>query len=176
MKTTLKKKFGRTYKNSTEKWTNSLFSPGEKVLEEGENSLYLGSLAFTLDNDKLKKKNIKMVISVTYHPVVIDADSIKHKTIKTGDQVGSLIGHFENACGWIAEGLKKGSVLVHCDQGSSRSPSVVLAYMMKTQKKSLEQAFVELESIRYCIDPSIKFGEELEKWQNICSRTLGKKK
>ena len=34
-----------------------------------------------------------------------------------------------------------GHVLVHCSAGNSRSPTIVMAYLIKMQKKSVDESF-----------------------------------
>jgi predicted protein tyrosine phosphatase len=44
-------------------------------------------------------------------------------------------------------------VFVHCDGGVERSPTLVMAYLMRRQNLSIEQAFAEVKSKRSVIDP-----------------------
>jgi dual specificity MAP kinase phosphatase len=49
-----------------------------------------------------------------------------------------------------------GGVFVHCHVGVSRSPSIILDWMMRRLNKPFVQAFQELEKMRY-IDPNPQF-------------------
>jgi protein-tyrosine phosphatase len=55
-----------------------------------------------------------------------------------------------------------GNVLVHCDQGVSRSATAVLAYLMKEHGMSLSEAFSLLQSKRGMVDPNYGFMQKLE--------------
>lgn len=57
----------------------------------------------------------------------------------------------------IEEGLKYGSVLVHCFAGISRSATCIIAYMMKSLGWNYEKAFYFLKEIRAIINPNPGF-------------------
>uniref|UniRef100_A0ACD5YC15 Uncharacterized protein n=1 Tax=Avena sativa TaxID=4498 RepID=A0ACD5YC15_AVESA len=50
----------------------------------------------------------------------------------------NLLDHLEPCLDFIDEGRKEGSVLVHCFAGVSRSATIITAYLMRTEQKSLE--------------------------------------
>ncbi len=59
--------------------------------------------------------------------------------------------------------IKSGkSIYVHCEHGSSRSPSVVIAYLMASKNISLDDAFEFISTKRPCILPNDGFIEELK--------------
>lgn len=60
----------------------------------------------------------------------------------------------------LARGEK---VLVHCAAGISRSASVVLAYLMRRDHCSLDQALATLRAIRPCVSPNPAFMAELRR-------------
>lgn len=66
---------------------------------------------------------------------------------------------------FIAEGLcSGGSVLVYCISGISRSPAVVIAYMMDFGSLTYDQAFQAVVKRRFCINPNEWFKHQL----NVC--------
>ncbi|BAT12572.1 Os11g0136800 [Oryza sativa Japonica Group] len=50
----------------------------------------------------------------------------------------NLLDHLEPCLDFIDEGRKEGNVLVHCFAGVSRSATIIVAYLMRTEQKSLE--------------------------------------
>ncbi|SGY14341.1 BQ5605_C010g06147 [Microbotryum silenes-dioicae] len=54
-----------------------------------------------------------------------------------------------------------GRVLVHCQEGISRSAALVLAVMIMNEMQTLNQAFDVLRSARLVIEPSSNFLREL---------------
>jgi len=46
------------------------------------------------------------------------------------------------------------NVLVHCNQGASRSATIVVAYLMKAQHLPLEEAINHVKHCRPCVDVS----------------------
>ena len=48
-------------------------------------------------------------------------------------------------------------VLVHCQAGISRSPTIVIAYLMKKEKKEFQTVYNEVKAIRPIIEPNFKF-------------------
>lgn len=70
--------------------------------------------------------------------------------------------YFEQACAFIEEARQsKGSVLVHCVCGVSRSTTLCCAYLMKHHSMTVEQALVQLRSRRHIIQPNDGFLRQL---------------
>jgi protein-tyrosine phosphatase len=64
-----------------------------------------------------------------------------------------------------------GNVLVHCDQGVSRSPTLVAAYLMWKNKWSRDQALSLVQSRRSVIRPNSGFMDQLLEWQKNTSNS-----
>lgn len=57
-------------------------------------------------------------------------------------------------------------VLVHCELGISRSASIVIAYLMRSQRKSLGMALSAVNRAR-AVKPSDNFMEQLTVWEAV---------
>ena len=69
---------------------------------------------------------------------------------------------FDEAMAFIDRARLRGaSVLVHCRAGVSRSATVVLAYLVQREKRSLRHAFLYLKAIRSVVDPNPGFWQQL---------------
>ena len=74
--------------------------------------------------------------------------------------------HFGGACAFIRRAHDDGNVvLVHCQSGVSRSPSIVLAYLIQRQRAPLEQAFAALRAARPVVHPNVGFMQQLAEWE-----------
>lgn len=62
---------------------------------------------------------------------------------------------------------KNGNILVHCSAGISRSPTLVLAYMMKKNHWTLEEAFDKMRKLRQIVDPNVSFIIQLREWEKF---------
>lgn len=63
---------------------------------------------------------------------------------------------------------KENKVLVHCAAGISRSPTLVLAYMIKKYHFSLDDAVKKMRKLRSIIDPNLSFIGQLRCWEKRC--------
>eukprot|EP01132_Coremiostelium_polycephalum_P002925 gene2925-3644_t len=90
----------------------------------------------TKPNSEPSYPNHDKILNIQYFRIPI-ADSGRAK-IET---------YFEEACKFIGAKDENGNVsnvLVHCKQGRSRSPSIIIAYLMKEHQWTLEKAFNHL--------------------------------
>jgi len=97
--------------------------------------LYLGNEQVAKNFDLLKRNNIKFILNVTKHIKnhFEDTEEFKYKKVPVEDAKDvSLSKYFQEAIDFIDEAIQSndGNILVHCKQGMSRSPSVILAYLM----------------------------------------------
>ncbi|KAM0751554.1 phosphatases II [Meredithblackwellia eburnea MCA 4105] len=80
----------------------------------------------------------------------------------------NLIRIFPQTQAFIDSALEAGGkVLVHCGDGISRSPAVVTAYVMCKTSLSHEDAFMFVQSRRFCIAPRVEFQHQLEAYGPI---------
>lgn len=92
------------------------------------NNLWLGDLASADSKEDIKQKNIRtgtaplyLVITCMEDCRIKYEDNIRHFFFPLKDLKSENISqHFDKASRFIKEGLKSGSVLVHCGAGVSR--------------------------------------------------------
>ncbi|KAI9807360.1 MAG: hypothetical protein M1833_000103 [Piccolia ochrophora] len=59
------------------------------------------------------------------------------------------------------------NVLVHCEQGISRSATIMVAYLMRKQRRSRDEVLAEVRSKRSQVKPSANFMRQLEVWGQV---------
>jgi len=57
------------------------------------------------------------------------------------------------------------AVLIHCAAGRSRSPAVVIAYLVRYEDMTLHDAYLHVKRNRQCIDVDSAFLKPLQEWE-----------
>ena len=60
-----------------------------------------------------------------------------------------------------------GKVLVHCNDGMSRSGSLVIAYIMQTYGLDFKSALNYVQQRRFCVQPNDGFEQQLREYEPI---------
>ncbi|KAL1915323.1 uncharacterized protein VTP21DRAFT_6781 [Calcarisporiella thermophila] len=80
----------------------------------------------------------------------------------------NILEHLEDTYVFIESAIKaEGTVLVHCMAGISRSATVVIAYLMKSQKLTLEEAYDTVRAARSVICPNPGFYQQLRVYEEL---------
>ena len=137
----------------------------DNVHEIIKDFLWLGNSYAAEDIEDLKKKGIKKILSVwdCIGPIYQDNEFI-HKKIKIADVSKANIIQYFGECLNFIKGDEK--VFVHCMAGSSRSASIVIAYIMWSEKKTFSEAFDFVKSKRL-INPNLGFQEQLKMFEKL---------
>eukprot|EP00095_Tigriopus_kingsejongensis_P003749 maker-scaffold911_size81771-snap-gene-0.20 protein:Tk03749 transcript:maker-scaffold911_size81771-snap-gene-0.20-mRNA-1 annotation:"dual specificity protein phosphatase 19" len=61
--------------------------------------------------------------------------------------------------------IASGRILVHCNAGVSRAPTIVIAYLLRSQNSSLSNAWAQVKDARPCIRPNDGFKSQLESYE-----------
>lgn len=136
--------------------------------ENGKGGVYVGSKSAADNISELNKKNIRAVLCVAANIQIKynlkDIDS--HKIIAAEDIEEFELGKFfTDGVLFIEENRQKTNVLVHCFAGVSRSGAMVIAYVMKTQKKSFIEAMAYVQQKRKVVTPNVGFCKQLKKYE-----------
>lgn len=116
--------------------------------------LNLGSLE---DAKRLASANplgIRTVISLCPGEIAPRAKGIQYVQIPLADSEPICQERFDFIMAAIAEGVRRGSVLVHCFAGISRAPTMCAAYMSRCGYASIDRTMAEIKRSRPSIDPS----------------------
>jgi len=143
-----------------------LFEPMNLILEptESHGGLYLGNYEAASDIALLKKHNIKAVLTVASdlrlnYPT---NENFTHEVISALDMVSyDLSKHFTRCFDFIEKNRPETNVLVHCLAGISRSATIVIMYLMRTNRMSFESAFSFVKKKRKIIFPNPGFVRQL---------------
>jgi dual specificity phosphatase 12 len=147
------------------------------ISEVLDGKLWIGTIVAAQDLDILNDHRITHVVSFTQfgEQANFHKDRIKYHTVLIHDLASSNIGQFlTDAVSFIQSALSNPAyrVLVHCNQGRSRSATIVAAYLISTGKcSSAQDAFRFLKIRRPCVNPNHGFQRQLQDWAG--SRALG---
>jgi len=137
--------------------------------------LFLGSEVAATNTDFLTRQRISHVLTVARDVDVSNVTKklgiINHRIEVDDDETSNLTEYFEPCFNWIKDAINsKGRVLVHCHMGVSRSPSIVVAYLMKSQNMCYERAVQHVRKYRSCVRPNSGFEDQLRKYGQFLSQ------
>jgi len=142
---------------------------------------YLDQLLQEEKGDEEEKSNGFVILRCTTHPLseqaVAQKESLEQKQLFKILPIGDLAQenisqHFDDCFNFIEAALRKGKkVLVHCDAGASRSPTIIAAYLIRKYGLTAVEAFNHIKTKRLCINTD-NFTRQLEEYANNPSRNL----
>jgi len=126
----------------------------------------LGSLYDLMDAEWIVREGITHAVSGTLADDPCDGKVKRLIAIVDDEDPGDIWKWFERVCAFIDEALQAGGrVLVHCEWGVSRSPTLVAAYLMHTQRGTATATLDHLKTLRDCVRPNKHFQGALQEWQ-----------
>ena len=130
-------------------------------------NIYLGNCSAAEDIKDLKDKGIKKILTVMNQvgPNYLPEDGFIHKKYNIIDFDDQNIIQYFGECLKFMKGEEK--VLVHCMAGASRSATIVIAYLMWTQKKTYEEASQFVKSKRFIVYPNFGFIKQLKIFETL---------
>ncbi|KAK9760944.1 tyrosine/serine/threonine protein phosphatase [Basidiobolus ranarum] len=142
--------------------------------------LYLGTESNASSKENLRKYNIHYILNVAKevkNPYVTDPQScdsnitlelgsdlrnLRYKKFAWGHNQENINDFFEAAFAYIDEARSRGiSVLVHCQCGVSRSVSLIIAYVMRTLRMNVNEAYSFVKARSSTISPNMSLVYQL---------------
>eukprot|EP00466_Bigelowiella_natans_P019488 jgi/Bigna1/144388/aug1.87_g19096 len=137
-----------------------------------EGKMWLGNLAQARKQSWLTEKGITHVCCITQwgEGAKFFPSNFEYFAIDIEDKPGcDLLQHLEQAVSFIEEAIEEGGkVYVHCNQGRSRSGTVVVAYFIRKYHLSVEAALKRVQEKRPVVCPNEGFLLQLRQWQHLC--------
>lgn len=127
-------------------------------------NLYLGSYQDASNIEYLTTNNITHIVNASQLSNRYPEKIIYH-TIDIDDDKDANIDKYFTECSRFIHNiiLTNGKVLVHCFAGKSRSPTIVIAYLVMKKLMSLTNAYNLVKKCRPQIDINSGFLKQLEK-------------
>ena len=129
--------------------------------------IYLGNSSSASNISKLKELGIRKVLSVIDFgaPLYNNIDKINHKKVRVSDISSQNIIQYFGECLRFMEGNEK--ILVHCMAGASRSATIVIAYLMWSQKWKYADALSYVQKKRPLVCPNDGFKQQLQIFEKL---------
>ena len=140
--------------------------------------LYLGSFANACDLEELKRNNIKYILNCAVECKNENLPSdIKELHLKLVDEPEfDITKHFKQTNDFINKvRTAGGNLLVHCKVGLSRSPTVIIAYLIKYYEFTADSAINFIKRKRPQIIPNQGFIKQLYEYEKQFEKKFKKK-
>ena len=137
-------------------------------MDEITEKIWLGNMYSSTHIINLNKHGIKKILSLIDSPPKINNDienNIIRKIIKISDFPKKNIIKYFGDCLNFLDGEEK--TLVHCKIGSSRSATIVIAYIMWKLKMKYEEAYTFVKNKRKIAEPNKGFKEQLKIFETL---------
>ena len=140
----------------------SFFSNFNHIID----NLYLGGCFSAMNWDLLCTYNITNIINVTEDvPNIYKELDYLNIQLKDDGEDKFTKEELDKCIVYINNNQNK-NILVHCMFGRSRSTTIILYYIIKKYKYTINDAIELIKSKRYYINPSINFIENIEEVLN----------
>jgi len=126
--------------------------------------MYLGNMRDASDANVLHRLGVGYVLNVTAKQPSYTMDpAINYKQLVASDNgLQNLRQFFDEAFEFIDEAKNNRSgVLIHCQAGISRSPTIAVAYLMKHYPMAMAEAYKFVKTRRSIISPNLNFMGQL---------------
>lgn len=130
------------------------FTPPTKITDK----VFLGCENSQLDLEYLRSIGVTHVLQAAMYCDQVQKEELVYKVLEIDDSPDENIKlHFEDSIDFMKNA--EGNVLVHCVSGISRSATIVIAYLMKIQDMTFQQAFDFVKERRSIVSPNSGFRE-----------------
>jgi len=117
--------------------------------------LYLGDYSSASKRDALKERGVTHILNCARIARNWFPEEFKYRHLQIDDhQMEDILVHFDSSIAFIKDALRNGGVLVHCMAGISRSATVVMAYLIKCEKMTLDEALQHVKQKRAVVKPN----------------------
>ncbi|KIM89326.1 hypothetical protein PILCRDRAFT_813256 [Piloderma croceum F 1598] len=130
--------------------------------------LYIADMYTATDAPTLERLRITHVVSVVFDDfgnICTCPSNVKQLSLPIEDKSSSdMSRYFDRAVEWIQNAMDEDenvNVVVHCMCGISRSPTIVIAYLMATQGMSLSDSLSHVKTKRIISRPNRGFMNQL---------------
>ena len=140
----------------------NLYPSYEQITEK----IYLGNEDTARDKELLKKLNISHILICAEGCEPFFPNEYTYKILYIDDAID------ENILSWLKEAFEfidssVNNIYIHCVMGISRSPTIVIGYLMYKKKMKYEEAYDFVRNKRNAISPNPGFQEQLKKFEKI---------
>jgi len=129
--------------------------------------IFVGSADAAMDLELLTKHKVTHILTVAPLPDYKPPIEVQHLSLNILDLPETeLSQYYSDSFAFIDQAIQKnGCVLVHCNAGVSRSTAIVLAYIMKANNMTYDDAFSMVKEKRPSVNPNIGFIIQLKNYE-----------
>ncbi|KAH8118938.1 phosphatases II [Phellopilus nigrolimitatus] len=157
---------------SPEAWASMCVPINEVIPAEahaGSGALFIGSWVASVDQELLDAHRIQQIVAIhdgTLTGIPSSGKRSEYRVLVADSVREDLKPYLEGVCRHIASRLEHGeNVLVYCQQGISRSSSIVIAYLMREKEMGYDDALKVVRDKRPCTKPNVGFEKTLREWE-----------
>ena len=147
---------------------NKVYFLNVNISEIIPNFLYLGNQMNSENLELLKSLKITHIINCTNNIKNSFPHDFKYHRVPIYDDYDQHIDQYFEDCFKFINNCKKnkGRILIHCYAGISRSATITIAYIMKTNNYKFNETFKYVKKHRSIVEPNLDFKKSLKKWFN----------
>jgi dual specificity MAP kinase phosphatase len=129
--------------------------------------LFIGSESNAQNLDELSSEDIRYIVNVTSHVPLYHSDQFHYYHIPADDtQKQNLLDYFDQAYTFISNAIENNEkVLVHCVAGISRSPAIVISFLMRYAHMNMNDAYEFVKTKRSIVSPNLNFMGQLLQYE-----------
>ena len=129
--------------------------------------VFIGPVAAARNRKLLEAHGVKSVLAANTSPAWFAGDLEYLILNAEDDDSEDLLSRLDACCQWIDQALQRGSVLVHCTAGVSRSATVAIAFLMRRLRCGCDRAHTLLAAKRRWVRPNSGFQRQLRYFEAV---------
>ncbi|CAI2380592.1 unnamed protein product [Moneuplotes crassus] len=136
-------------------------------MDEITSGLFIGDAYSAMNYFNLQSKNVSHILSMAGEVENKFSDSFEYLHVRITDTVDEdILSFLPQAVRFIDKALTEGTgILVHCQQGISRSASAIIAYLMFKKRKPYKTILKRVCNKRPIVKPNSGFVQQLKEFE-----------